>query len=111
MARYIVKHGDTLRPLRAVLLEGDQPLDLTGAAVEMRLRRKGATLARPMSVVNLEFRGQRVTGVEYRWQPEDFASLQEGVAYDLEFWVSRDGQLGKCPTEGHDTLDVQGDVA
>lgn len=87
MKTFEIKRGDSWRPLEAVLLEVDGPIDLTNAdRVRLRLRSPAVVvLTGDLTIVEDEQGGPETGRVYYQWQRPEGDPDDGGVRGDLDF--------------------------
>lgn len=100
----LIKEGDTLPVAWRVLdCNTGQPVDLTGAIVEVHAQRRGsAPITLPSFVIPPESEGR----VQYT--PD--GTLSPG-SYAVEIQFTKSGVIGTSPTDGTGTLTVQAQIA
>jgi hypothetical protein len=103
MSDFVIKSGSTAPFLVATLYDGDNPLNLTGATVRMRMReRSGGPLVVDSPAVIV---GSPLDGVvSYEWQASDTDDVGE---FEVEWQVTYlNGEVQTFPTEGYTTVTV-----
>lgn len=101
-----VGQGDTAPDIVRVLrTEDGQPIDLTGASVEIRLRHKISGRLVTGNCTISDAAGGEAT---YQWQVGDLSDAGE---YDTKYYVTYpSGQGGTVPNDGSDTILVDPEI-
>lgn len=97
---FYVKQGDTAPSITTTLIDPQgNPVDLTGATVQLRGTQLGVTL-----LVNCDVEVPETDGrVTYDWQIGD---LDEWGGYALEWIVAQGGTVQTFPSDGYNWLEV-----
>lgn len=108
MADFAIKQNDTWRPLEAVLVDLDGPIDLTTASsVSLKMRgtkRTGAVTVSGLCQVVSALNGEIV----HEWDASETAVAD---FYNAEFEIIwGDGHIQTVPNSGYFYIDIQDDL-
>lgn len=94
---FTIRTGDTSPPIRATLADLDGPVSLAGATIRAVCRKRGAAALlfdKPPVVID------EPNGVlEVQWAEDGSETAAPGI-YELEFEVTRAGDVQTFPTQG-----------
>lgn len=94
---FTIRTGDTSPPIEATLTDADGPIDLANATVRAVCRKRGATellFDRAPTVID-----EAAGIVEVEWA-EDGSETSVPGFYELEFEVTRAGEVQTFPNQG-----------
>lgn len=102
MSDFYIKQGDRLPKIRSTLLDSaGAAVNLTGAAVQLRLRKRGVKTPKFTSAAAIVDAPFGV--VEYLW---DVTDTTEAGEYDAEWIVNYSGQLMTIPNANHISVHI-----